>query len=193
MENVIQSIFNIVFANHFIHCKLLGTCVMTAITKCFKKTHTKKPPTEISPIQLYTVMKRANKDLLNGKVQDAQEFWMRIIDSIEKLECCQELKGLFLHQFTSFVKCEICDRESDIDYETTAHVIQFRGRNTIQEAINDYFSEENVEDYVCPDCLQHSSKKSHWFKSAPHCLVFVLSRFDNGSKKITDHIELTGK
>lgn len=185
---------NCVSSTTFIQCKIyLGTCVVAAITKCFKKTHTKETLKQISPTELYNVMKRDNLDLLNGKVQDAQEFWMRIIGSIEELTCCQGMKGLFLHKFTSLVKCEICDRESEIDDETTGHVIKFRGRNTIEEAINDYFSEESVEDYVCPDCFQHSSTKSHWFKSAPDCLVFVLSRFDNGFKKLNDHIELTEK
>lgn len=173
--------------------KLLGTCIMSAVAKCFKKTHAEVTATPINPSFLYNIMRRSNGDLLNGKVQDAQEFWMRIIHTIENIKCCKDLKGLFLHNIISVIKCEICDCESEIDQETTAHVIEICKRNTIQEAINDYFSEQTVEDYVCPVCLQHSSKKKYFLKSAPQCLVLVLNRFDNALKKVTDPIKITDK
>lgn len=138
-------------------------------------------------------MRRDNKDLLNGKIQDAQEFWMRIIKSIEELNCCKELKELFTHNFASIMKCEICDCESQINYDATGHIIQIHNSNTIQDAVNDYFLEETIEDYACPVCLQCLAKKKYILKSAPKCLVLVLGRFDNGLKKLNNGIVLTGK
>lgn len=138
-------------------------------------------------------MLQGNQDLLNGKMQDAQEFWMRIMKSMEEIKCCKGLYGMFSHDFISITKCENCNNESQIDYKASAHVIEIRGRTTIQQALNAYFAEVIVQKYKCSVCESddYSAKKSFSFKNAPNCLVLVFDRFNNGLKKVRDHIELT--
>lgn len=166
---------------------------MSNIVNCFQNTHTEGNRKPFDPSTLYKAMQQENQDLLNGKMQDAQEFWMRIVKSMEEIKCCKELDGLFSHDFISIVKCDNCGIKTQIDYKASGHVIAIRCRSTIQEAVNAYFAEEDIEEYTCSVCIcnKNTAKKNFFFKNAPKCLVLVLSWFDSGLKKCKDYIALT--
>lgn len=140
-------------------------------------------------------MRQGNADMLNGKQQDAQEFWMRIMKSFPESNCSKLLNGLFIHDFISILKCENCNKTYTTKYKANSHVVEIRGHQTIQDAVNTYFAEETLE-YRCKNCNRNKcrAKKKYFLKSAPTCLVLVLNRFKKAvGKKVKDDIELTGQ
>lgn len=157
----------------------------------FKDTHTNKNEAPYNPLKLYQVMRQDNKDLLNGKQQDAKEFWMRITEVMDNDK--NSSKFLFAHNLTTIVKCELCQTSSQTEHKVVAHIIEVGGRLTVQEAVDAYFAEEVLETYACEVCKRINigkAKKKCFVKSAPKVLCLMLNRLAKNDEKIADNIGL---
>lgn len=168
----------------------LGTCVVCNIITAFKDTHTQNQ-TSYNPSNLYRAMHEKNKNLLNYKQQDAQEFWIRIMEAIENEKNSVMYNKLFSHEVITIVNCEFCHSTSETKQIVIGHVIAIHGQLTIQQAVNIYFAENVLESYECSACNivnENVAKKSYVLKSIPNVLCLVLSRFENKEQKICNSI-----
>lgn len=147
-----------------------------------------------NPKKIYESLRLLNADLLNGKQQDAQELWMRIMKVFENRRNSSTMfDRLFTHDVITNVKCENCFKEFLTERETRVHIIEVGGRPTIQVALDDYFAGDVVETYKCSKCdyiNKDKSKKKYFLKSAPNMLCLMLNRFKMKTKKNRDDIEL---
>lgn len=158
----------------------------------FKETHTQKiQPQYYSPTNLYHIFRKENKNLLNGKQQDAHEFWMQLMKSMESTSIFDKL---FVHDVETFVKCGYCYKVSQTKRTFRGHVIDIRGRLTIREAVDAYFAEHIIETYGCEFCNRENkdmATNKHILESVPKILCLMLNRFDTNNEKIKDNIGLS--
>lgn len=172
-----------------------GSCVICSMIIAFKDSRTQGNISPYSPTKLYEILKQGNEGLLNGKQQDAHECWTRLMQTIEnKNKCLPMLSKLFVHEVITSVECDFCNIMSETEKEYNGHVIEFCGRDTIQEAVDAYFSEETLEIYKCAVCEhinKHSAKKKYSLKNVPKVLCLVLNRFKKDGNKIKDDIEIS--
>lgn len=62
------------------------------------------------------------------------------------LECatnsCTKFSSWFEHKIEISVICDMCNKDVAREEAISSHVIEIRGKNTIQEAVNAYFEEQ---------------------------------------------------
>lgn len=163
-----------------------GTCVLCCL---FQNTHSQN--VFYDPKTVYQFFwKQKNQDMLNGKQQDAQEFWIRLMQLIDcGMNSCTKYSKWFEHKIKICVNCGNCNTESITKENFSAHVIEIRGKQTLQEAVNAYFAEQSVESYKCGNCKTFGqAKKNYFLEESPNCLCLLLSRFENINTKIDQSI-----
>ncbi|KAJ6642807.1 Ubiquitin carboxyl-terminal hydrolase 36 [Pseudolycoriella hygida] len=166
-------------------------CIACRIIGSFRDSRSKGNDIPYNPAALYEALKKDNVDILNGEQQDAHEFWLRIMNSMNE-NCGKELYKLFQHDVTYVVICQNCKAESEIHHKTSEHVINVRGKTSVQEALNYYFEETYIDDKLCAVCKKTSATKKYYLKSVPKCMHLVLNRFETDSK-LLDDIELNNQ
>lgn len=174
----------------FLHCVFLtftftGRCIGCRIVTSFRDSRSKGNEIPYNPSNLYKAFKKDNRDILNGKQQDAHEFWLLFMNSINK-SCCKKLFELFEHDIASVVVCRNCKASTEIHHKTSEHVIHIRGQTSVQEALKNYFAKTYIEDKLCGVCKKKSAAKKYYLKSIPKCLHLILNRFGNDSKILDD-------
>jgi ubiquitin C-terminal hydrolase len=163
-----------------------------SIINAFKDTHTENRY-PYNPSNLYKSMRDKKKNLLDGKQQDAQEFWSQIMEAIEIEPNSVLYNKLFSHETVTMVKCVYCNTISDTKQICIGHVIRIQGTTSVHEAVDTYFAEDILDTYECEACSainKDMAKKTFVLKSIPNILCLVLNRFENKEKKICNSITL---
>lgn len=129
--------------------------------------------------------------MLNGCQQDAQEFWIRLMKLFDlETISCTKFSRWFQHKIDIAVTCGSCNFYSIRNEGISAHVIEIRGKTTIQEAVDAYFDEQAVS-YKCDRCDSESNAtKTYFLKESPKYLCLVLSRFENINSKMVQNIAI---
>lgn len=164
-----------------------GTCALCCL---FRETNSRTA--SFDPTNIYkNFRKRNNKDILNGRQQDAQEFWIRLMKLTDSEEIsCTKFSKWFEHKIEIAVTCGNCNFYSMSQEDTSAHVIDILEKKTIQEAVDGYFGEQTVS-YKCDRCnITSQATKTYFLKRSPKHLCLFLSRFENISSKIVQGIQI---
>lgn len=161
----------------------------------FKDTHNKDNQAPYDPQNLYKSLQLANADLLDGKQQDAHEFWMRIMRVFEKrMNSSTMFERWISHDVITNVKCGTCYKNFETVRKVNQHIIDVRGHHSVQKAVDAYFEGDILETYKCEACKGNNdekAKKSYYLKSVPNIFSVVLNRFENKNKKYKNNIEIS--
>lgn len=158
----------------------------------FKNTRNNYSP--CNPTHLHNVLKGKNdrfSKLLNGKMQDAHEFFALIAEQMEiEKHSLKWFERFFVSDIQTCIRCSVCENDCESSGLLGDLTIDVK-HESIQTALDTYFSWEAVDSYDCTTCKKKvAAKKRHLFLSFPKCLCITLKRFSMDRKKINQKIEI---
>lgn len=172
----------------------LDKCISCDVLKLFKDTKTNKLP--CNPTHLYQTLKKENerfRKILNGKMQDAHEFLLLAAEGMEKQKkhSFKWFENSFIADVRTTVQCSTCKSIFESDGHWGDFSVNITGQNSVQSALDMYFSWESLNGYNCKCCKKKvTAKKKYSLLSTPPCLCITLERFSKSSK-INHNIKIT--
>lgn len=124
-------------------------------------------------------MRKKNQNLFNGRQQDAHEFLVELLESMDGPHHSTHPMGSFFEgMVTSTVTCLECKRESPTSTCFKSLEIEITSKNHINDAFNHYFASEHIKRYDCDNCKKDcDAKKQLKITKPPICLFVQLKRF----------------
>lgn len=158
------------------------------------------------PYLVYSKLRMVCKHLIPGQQEDAHEFIRYLMEAMEKaylLRCgkpsqfdqyskettpINQILGGYLK---SSVKCLACNHVSVTFQHFEDLLLDIRKANTVDEALDLYFSRERLEDmgYKCESCKKKvAATKQFSLERAPISLCIQLKRFSIVGNKLNKQI-----
>ena len=116
-----------------------------------------------------------------NKMGDCQEYFINICDKIEKslnnTKYKYLIENLFLGKICHRKKCNSCNI-INYDFEQFNQIsLEIKNLNNIYESLDNYISEEIIDDFECSNCEKKVQlKKNSLISSLPNILVIHLKR-----------------
>lgn len=149
-------------------------CIICAMAKTLQASQTNQ--SAIRPYFVYSKLKSICKHLVMGRQEDAHEFLRYLVEAMEKsyLARFRNFKELDQHSkettplnqilggyLKSAVRCLACNHVSVTFQHFQDLLLDIRKADTIDEALEGYFSRERLEDmgYKCEACKKKVSLK----------------------------------
>ncbi|VEN63845.1 unnamed protein product [Callosobruchus maculatus] len=182
-----------------------GQCIICAMRKTLQESQ-QRNANSIRPVLILNKLRLVCRYLIPGRQEDAHEFLRYLVEAMEKAYLnrfknhtefdaktkettpLNQILGGYLR---SAVRCLKCGHVS-----TTFQLIQdlcldIRKAQTIDEALEVYFSREKLEDelYHCEACQKKVPATMQFaLERAPMVLCIHLKRFSVSNNKITKHV-----
>ena len=115
------------------------------------------------------------------KTEDSNEFFIKFCDKIEKKIKYTKYKYLIENLFSGmFCYRNICSSCNNVYYskEKFANItLDVQGINNINESLENYMSEQSIDDFKCSNCNQYVTlKKATYISRLPNILIINLKR-----------------
>ncbi|XP_037937425.1 ubiquitin carboxyl-terminal hydrolase 36 isoform X2 [Teleopsis dalmanni] len=184
-------------------------CIICAMAKTLQESQTHQ--SAIRPYRVYSKLKLICKHLVMGRQEDAHEFMRYLVEAMEKSYLSRFRNHKELDQYSkettplnqilggylkTAVRCLACGHVSVTFQHFQDLLLDIRKADTIEEALEGYFSRERLEDmgYKCESCKKKvSATKQFSLERAPIALCVQLKRFSMLGTKIHKQITLKPK
>ncbi|KAH7281974.1 hypothetical protein KP509_35G006100 [Ceratopteris richardii] len=182
----------ILSSRHNITCKSQEFCAMCAMESHIKSVLAASGST-VSPSFLAHNLDQISGSFLPGQQQDAHEFLLFFLESIQEnskvhrscgTQDCQTkglVSELFMGQMRSQVKCKACSHCSDSFDEFLGLNLDIEHCSSLKEALSSFLAVEDLQEEVkvhCPSCkIPADRSKQLNFKRSPPVLVIQLKRY----------------
>ena len=137
---------------------------------------------EVIPRDLILSIKDFNgKPISPNQMQDSSEFYVNFCNLIEEKLINTKYKyliqNLFIGQLCNKKICSSC-KQSSYNFEDFKSIsLEVNNMKNIYDSLNKYISEDNIEDYNCPNCHQKVTLKKYTYISRlPNILIIHLNR-----------------
>lgn len=154
-------------AKHIEECNSSENCIICAMIKTLEASQNNQ--SAIRPYLVYSKLKFICKHLLMGRQEDAHEFLRYLVEAMEKCFLTRFRNYKELDQYSkettplnqilggylkSAVRCLACGHVSVTFQHFQDLLLDIRKADTIEEALEGYFSRERLEDmgYKCESC-----------------------------------------
>lgn len=162
----------------------------------------------IKPYLVYSKLRQICKHLIPGQQEDAHEFLRYLMEAMEKAYLARYGKPSQFDQYSkettplnqilggylkSSVRCLACGHVSVTFQHFEDLLLDIRKANTVDEALDLYFSRERLEDmgYKCESCKKKvAATKQFSLERAPISLCIQLKRFSIVGNKLNKHINI---
>lgn len=97
------------------------------------------------------------------------------------------LFNIFYSYYLTIIKCNKCENKSNkIEQykEISLHVSTNPSNNNIEKLLDNYFSDEKLDDYKCDKCNEKDAHKKISLLNIPKYLIIQLKRFQFNSKNM---------
>ncbi|XP_011203696.2 ubiquitin carboxyl-terminal hydrolase 36 [Bactrocera dorsalis] len=193
-------------AKHIDECNSSENCIICAMIKTLEASQNNQ--SAIRPYLVYSKLKFICKHLLMGRQEDAHEFLRYLVEAMEKCFLTRFRNYKELDQYSkettplnqilggylkSAVRCLACGHVSVTFQHFQDLLLDIRKADTIEEALEGYFSRERLEDmgYKCESCKKKvSATKQFSLERAPIVLCIQLKRFSVMGTKLNKQITI---
>nr|XP_014095863.1 ubiquitin carboxyl-terminal hydrolase 36 [Bactrocera oleae] len=193
-------------AKHIEECNSSENCIICAMIKTLEASQNNQ--SAIRPYLVYSKLKFICKHLLMGRQEDAHEFLRYLVEAMEKCFLTRFRNYKELDQYSkettplnqilggylkSAVRCLACGHVSVTFQHFQDLLLDIRKADTIEEALEGYFSRERLEDmgYKCESCKKKvSATKQFSLERAPIVLCIQLKRFSVMGTKLNKQITI---
>ncbi|XP_055841632.1 ubiquitin carboxyl-terminal hydrolase 36 [Episyrphus balteatus] len=183
-----------------------GGCIICCMSKTLLSSQSQQSC--IRPYLVYGKLKTICRHLTVGRQEDAHEFLRYLVEAMEKAYLMRFRHYKDLDQFSkettppnqilggylkSAVRCLACGYVSTTFQHFEDLLLDIRKADTIDEALEGYFSRERLEDmgYKCESCKKKvSATKQFTLERAPIALCIQLKRFSMLGTKINKQITI---
>ncbi|XP_055911165.1 ubiquitin carboxyl-terminal hydrolase 36 [Eupeodes corollae] len=183
-----------------------GGCIICCMSKTLLSSQNRQSC--IRPYLVYGKLKTICRHLTVGRQEDAHEFLRYLVEAMEKAYLLRFRHYKDLDQFSkettppnqilggylkSAVRCLACGYVSTTFQHFEDLLLDIRKADTIDEALEGYFSRERLEDmgYKCESCKKKvSATKQFTLERAPIALCIQLKRFSMLGTKINKQITI---
>lgn len=191
---------------HIEECNSSENCIICAMIKTLEASQNNQ--SAIRPYLVYSKLKFICKHLLMGRQEDAHEFLRYLVEAMEKCFLTRFRNYKELDQYSkettplnqilggylkSAVRCLSCGHVSVTFQHFQDLLLDIRKADTIEEALEGYFSRERLEDmgYKCESCKRKvSATKQFSLERAPIVLCIQLKRFSVMGTKLNKQITI---
>ncbi|XP_011183071.2 ubiquitin carboxyl-terminal hydrolase 36 isoform X1 [Zeugodacus cucurbitae] len=191
---------------HMEECNSSENCIICAMIKTLEASQNNQ--SAIRPYLVYSKLKFICKHLLMGRQEDAHEFLRYLVEAMEKCFLTRFRNYKELDQYSkettplnqilggylkSAVRCLSCGHVSVTFQHFQDLLLDIRKADTIDEALEGYFSRERLEDmgYKCESCKKKvSATKQFSLERAPIVLCIQLKRFSVMGTKLNKQITI---
>eukprot|EP01138_Halocafeteria_seosinensis_P011525 gb/GECG01011773.1/.p1 GENE.gb/GECG01011773.1/~~gb/GECG01011773.1/.p1 ORF type:complete len:749 (+),score=66.59 gb/GECG01011773.1/:1-2247(+) len=148
-----------------------------------RRLRSQSSDTAIIPQRMLDVVPKISRDFTLGLQQDAQEFFCRMLDSMEQQSKRQGLPvcNLFEGKLTSRVVCSVCNSSSDTTDPFVTLSLGIHQCNTLSESLSYFFAAETLDgenSFECSKCKERvKAEKRIYFQALPDVLAVHLKRF----------------
>lgn len=117
-------------------------------------------------------------------MQDAHEFLLLAAEEMEKHKhSFKWFENNFIADVRTTVQCSTCKSIFESDGHWGDFNVNIIGQNSVQSALDMYFTWGSVNGYECKCCKKKvTAKKKYSLLSTPPCLCITLERFSKRSK-----------
>lgn len=185
-------------------------CIICAVSKTLLSSQSSSV---VKPFLVYSRLKQICKHLVAGRQEDAHEFLRYLIESMEKayLQRFNKAHLANMDQYSkettplnqilggylrSSVRCLSCNHISITFQHFEDLLLDIRKANTIDEALQSYFSREKLEDmgYNCEGCKKKvTATKQFSLERPPVVLCIQLKRFSMQGTKMNKQVSIKPK
>lgn len=197
--------YQILKTNTFFISIFPGDCIICSMSTTLISSQSSSEQA-FKPRLVYKKLKLICKDMVLGKQEDAHEFLICLLDTINKAYLLRLPTSLQLDQnqstpinqifggcLKSTVHCLSCDHTSiKLDYFRDLQ-LDIGNAKTLEEALDLYFARECLEDmsYKCESCKKDVvATKQFSLERAPISLCIQLKRFSIVGNKLDKHIAI---
>lgn len=181
-------------------------CIICAMAKTLEASQSSQ--SAVRPHFVYSRLKAICKHLVMGRQEDAHEFLRYLVEAMEKCYLSRFRNHKDFDQYSkettplnqilggylkSAVRCLACGHVSTTFQHFQDLLLDIRKADTIEEALEGYFSRERLEDmgYKCEACKKKvSATKQFSLERAPIALCIQLKRFSMLGTKINKQITI---
>lgn len=182
-------------------------CIICAMAKTLIASQQANAQT-IKPYLVYSKLRLVCKHLVPGQQEDAHEFIRYLMEAMEKAYLARFPRHAQFEQYSkettpinqilggylkSSVRCLACGHVSVTFQHFEDILLDIRKANTMDEALDLYFSRERLEDmgYKCESCKRKvAATKQFSLERAPISLCIQLKRFSIVGNKLNKHITI---
>lgn len=186
-------------------------CIICAVSKTLLLSQASS--TAVRPWCVYSRLKQICKHLVAGRQEDAHEFLRYLIEACEKayLQRFSKAHLANMDQYSkettplnqilggylrSSVRCLSCNHISITFQHFEDLLLDIRKANTIDDALQSYFSREKLEDmgYNCEGCKKKvTATKQFSLERPPVVLCIQLKRFSMQGTKLNKQVSIKPK
>lgn len=222
LNSVLQCIiYTLPIQNYLLHsehvskCKSKTVCFFCELVLIVKALQERN---SIAPHGIIRNIKLISKHIRIGRQEDAHEFFIFFLDSLEKsynnyvkttsnkfiinkkknnqLET-NLIQNIFGGELISEVVCLKCRHKSITNDQILALSLEINNADCIEKCLDNFCKAEPLfgsNKVFCDQCkMKNDSKKKFMFKTLPNVLVIHLKRFDNYQRKIQKFIRFNNE
>ena len=214
LNSVLQSVmFTLPMNNYFLRsnhlrvCKVKNNvCLLCEFCKLCNELQNRRA---LTPYNIIRNIKLICKHIRIGRQEDAHEFFIYLLDALEKSYTtfskfsnskfivdnkgknqrnCNLIQNVFGGELSSEVQCMKCKKSSVTIDKFLSISLEILNSDSIERSLDKFCKSEllfGANRFLCEHCKQkNDSRKRFLFKTLPNVLVLHLKRFDNYGQKI---------